>query len=90
MYKEQHKTNQRSRRKNNSKNQGRVKTVKIGKATHPVSAYDEASLNDGCKASRKLAPVSIEEIPIEHLKPNEQNPRRNDPAVEAVGRSILA
>ena len=35
-------------------------------------------------------PRTVEQIPVGMLKPNEQNPRRNDPAVDAVARSIQA
>jgi len=34
--------------------------------------------------------LTIEQIPIDDLKPNPQNPRINDPAVDAVARSIQA
>ena len=34
--------------------------------------------------------IQIEHIPIDKLKPNPQNPRVNDPAVDAVARSIQA
>ena len=34
--------------------------------------------------------LSVEQILIEHLRPNDQNPRHNDEAVDAVARSILA
>ena len=32
--------------------------------------------------------LAIEQIPIDDLKPNPQNPRHNDEAVDAVARSI--
>ena len=32
--------------------------------------------------------IEIEQIPIDQLKPNPQNPRHNDEAVDAVARSI--
>ena len=34
--------------------------------------------------------LTIEQIPIDQLRPNPDNPRINDPAVEAVARSIQA
>lgn len=35
-------------------------------------------------------PLSVEQVPTEQLVPNEQNPRVNDAAVDAVTRSIQA
>lgn len=34
--------------------------------------------------------MQVEQVPIASLKPNPANPRRNDPAVDAVARSIAA
>jgi DNA modification methylase len=43
---------------------------------------------DGSRDESAIAPLAVEQIPIDELRPNDQNPRFNDEAVEAVARSI--
>lgn len=43
---------------------------------------------DGSRSEKTISTLAVEQIPINQLRPNDQNPRHNDDAVDAVARSI--
>ncbi|MFQ5512005.1 MAG: ParB N-terminal domain-containing protein, partial [Candidatus Krumholzibacteriia bacterium] len=45
---------------------------------------------NGSRSEKSTPPLVVEQIPTDQLRPNEQNPRHNNEAVDAVARSIQA
>jgi len=55
-----------------------------------TTAQAPSAKKGGSRSEKTTSPLAVEQIPIDQLRPNDQNPRQNDDAVDAVARSIQA